>query len=119
MRQAQDTADAGHFRPPRPGPPRSPRSPRSINPHSWRPGRPSAGGFVQRAFFAHRAVARRLGECLDVGGEPLGGRDRQGGGGGEGSHHPDSIPAAPPRVREEANAWATRSGSVRVGGEAR
>ena len=44
-----------------PSPPRlrSCRSPSSINPHSCRPGPPSAGGFVQRDFFAHRGDACR------------------------------------------------------------
>ena len=38
----------------------------TINPHSWRRWRPSAGGFVQRAFFAHRAVARRHEKALFI-----------------------------------------------------
>ena len=57
-RQAPGLADAAHFRAPPPGLPRSRRSTRSIIPHRSRPGRPSAGGFVQGAFFAHRAARR-------------------------------------------------------------
>jgi len=65
-RRAPGLADAAYFRTPRPGLPRSPRSSRSIIPHSGRPGRPSVGGFVQRAFFAHRAAARRHEKALFI-----------------------------------------------------